>query len=141
MVLNLTRVCKQKLASCTVTPKNSCSIVLTTDKTVLEKDVMPLKLLKIVNPSNSLTLEQLKILQDLTQQTVLSIGSLNDLEEAQKRQIVKSHVADLAHDIALLAPPLLLEVAVEANLLLFSRYGTSSSSQEKAPPRTPKRTL
>jgi len=84
---------------------------------------MPLKLLKIVNTSNALNTEQLKALQNITQQAVFSIESFRGLEESQKRNLVKIQVEEMILDMGLLAPPLLLEVAVEANLLLFDRYG------------------
>ena len=84
---------------------------------------MPLKLLKIVNTSNALNTEQLKALQNITQQAVFSIESFRGLEESQKRNLVKSQVEEMILDMGLLAPPLLLEVAVEANLPLFDRYG------------------
>ena len=84
---------------------------------------MPLKLLKIVNTSNALNTEQLKALQNITQQAIFSIESFRGLEESQKRNLVKIQVEEMILDMGLLAPPLLLEVAVEANLLLFDRYG------------------
>lgn len=94
----------------------------------------------LINPFNmfsyksqKISLEDLRMLQLLTQQVVLSLDCCTQIPNEEKRCLAESQVDGLLFEIGLRVPPAFTELAIDVGFILVRQFNSKHEPDRQEP--------